>query len=104
MRQSIRKAVPEAEEVIGYQMPAYRLHGALVYFAAWKEHWALYPATDTLVEAFAEELKPYAVTKGTIRFPYDRPVPVRLIAAMATHRAKENLETEAAKAAAKRSK
>ena len=101
VRATIRKAVPDAEEVIGYQMPGYRLHGALVYFAAWKNHWALYPATGTLVEAFAEELKPYEVAKGTIRFPYGRPVPVRLIRAIVKHRAAENIEAAAAKAAAK---
>lgn len=101
VRETIRKAAPEAEEGIGYQMPAYRLHGALVYFAAWKDHWALYPATGTLIEAFAEELRPYEVAKGTIRFPYGRPVPVRLIRAIVKHRAAENIEAAAAKAAAR---
>lgn len=73
VRETIRKAAPQAEERIGYQMPAYRLQGPLVYFAAWKDHWALYPANGSLVEAFAEELKPYEVAKGTIKFPYGRP-------------------------------
>ncbi len=101
VRGTIRKAAPQAEEGIGYQMPAYRLHGPLLYFAAWKDHWALYPANGTLVEAFAEELKPYEVAKGTIKFPYGRPVPVRLIRAIVKHRVAENIEAAAAKAAAK---
>lgn len=101
VRETIRKAAPEAEERIGYQMPAYRLHGALVYFAAWKDHWALYPANGSLVEAFAEELKPYEVAKGTIKFPYGRPVPVRLVRAIVKHRVAENIEAAAAKTAAK---
>lgn len=101
VRETIRKAAPQADEGIGYQMPAYRLHGPLVYFAAWKDHWALYPANGSLVEAFAEELKPYEVAKGTIRFPHGRPVPVRLIRAIVKHRSAENIEAAAAKAAAK---
>ncbi|TAK78802.1 MAG: DUF1801 domain-containing protein [Dehalococcoidia bacterium] len=101
VRETIRKAAPEAEERIGYQMPAYRLHRPLVYFAAWKDHWALYPATGTLVEAFAEELRPYEVAKGTIKFPYGRPVPVRLVRALVKHRVAENIEAATAKAAAR---
>lgn len=101
VRGTIRKAAPQAEGRIGYQMPAYRLHRPLVYFAAWKDHWALYPAAGTLIEAFAEELRPYEVAKGTIRFPYSRPVPVRLVRAIVRHRVAENIEAAAAKTAAK---
>lgn len=101
VRQTIRKAAPEAEEGIGYQMPAYRLHGALLYFAAWKEHWALYPGSGTLVEAFVEQLRPYEVAKGTIKFPYGKPVPVRLITTITKHRVRQNLDAAAAKAVAK---
>ncbi len=101
VRETIRKAAPEAEERIGYQMPAYRLHRPLVYFAAWKDHWALYPANGSLVEAFAQELRPYEVAKGTIKFPYGRPVPVRLVRAIVKHRVAENVEAATAKAAAR---
>jgi len=104
VRQTVRKAAPEAEEGIGYQMPAYRLHGTLLYFAGWKGHWALYPATGTLAEAFAEQLKPYEVAKGTIKFPYGKPVPVRLITAITKYRVRENLAAAAAKAAARAAK
>ena len=59
VRSTIRKAVPGAEEVINYQIPTYRLHGGyVVYFAGWKEHYSLYPATGHLVAAFKEDLAP----------------------------------------------
>lgn len=91
VRRTIRKAVPGAEEVISYQIPAYKLHGRVVlYFAGWKEHYSIYPATAPLVAAFKNELAPYEFNnKGTIRFPLDKRVPARLIAAIAKFRAKE---------------
>ena len=82
VRSTIRKAVPGAEEVISYQIPAYKLHGGpVLYFAGWKQHYSLYPATAHLVAAFKDDLAPYEVSKGTIRFPLSEPVPVKLIAA-----------------------
>ena len=104
VRATIRKAVPDAEESISYRIAAYRFHGRLIYFAAFQNHYSLYPATQLLKDAFEEELAPYEVSKGAIRFPYGRPVPVRLIGALVKHRAAENLEAEAAKAAAKAAK
>ena len=104
LRATIRKAVPAAEERISYQIPAYHLDGRLLYFAAWQRHYSVYPATEALVAAFAEELSVYEVAKGTIKFPYDRPVPVRLIAAMAKHRAAENRRVAEERAAARRQK
>jgi uncharacterized protein YdhG (YjbR/CyaY superfamily) len=93
VRSTIRKAVPGAEEVISYQIPAYKLHARpVLYFAGWKQHYSLYPATDGVVEAFQEELAPYEVGKGTIRFPLSRPVPVRLIERIAKFRAREAAE------------
>jgi uncharacterized protein YdhG (YjbR/CyaY superfamily) len=101
VRSTIRKAVPEAEEVISYKMPTYKLRGGRVlYFAGWKQHYALYAATDSVVAAFKHELAPYEVDKGTIRFPLSAPVPVRLIDRIAKFRAKEVLEREEAKAPA----
>ena len=77
---AIRKALPEAEEVISYQMPAYKLgSGRILYFAGWKRHYSLYPAGAGLVEAFQDELARYEVSKSTIRFPLSEPVPVKLI-------------------------
>ena len=65
VRSTIRKAVPGAEEVISYQIPAYKLHGGpVLYFAGWKQHYSLYPATDRLVAAFKDDLAPYEVRQG----------------------------------------
>ena len=66
-----------AEEAISYKMPAYRISaGPVLYFAGWKDHYSLYPASGQLVAAFQDELAPYVVSKGTIRFPSSRRVPV----------------------------
>ena len=66
VRSIIRKAVPEATETISYQIPAYKLADrALIYFATWKEHYSIYPATDPLMAAFKGELTPYRVSRGT---------------------------------------
>lgn len=101
VRGAIRKAAPQATESISYGIAAYHQHGRLIYFAAFKHHYSLYPATQLLKDAFADQLAPYEVDTGTIRFPYDKPVPVRLITALTKHRLQENLDAEAAKAAAK---
>src|SRR5438270_6425846 len=80
VRSTIRQALPGAEEVISYKIPAYKLHGgAVLYFAGWKQHYSLYPATGGLGAAFEDELASYEVSKGTIRFPLSQPVPVKLI-------------------------
>jgi uncharacterized protein YdhG (YjbR/CyaY superfamily) len=93
VRSAIRKAMPRAEEVISYKMPAYKLHGEVVlYFAAWKRHYSLYPAGAPLVVAFKDELASYRVDKGTIRFPLAEPVPVKLIGRIAKFRAQEEAE------------
>jgi uncharacterized protein YdhG (YjbR/CyaY superfamily) len=103
VRSTIRKALPGAEEVISYQIPAYRLHGRVVlFFAGWKQHFSLYPASAELVAALKDDLAPYEISKGTIRFPLDEAVPVRLIARIAKFRAKEAGERAKAKQAAKR--
>jgi len=98
VRGAIRKALPGAEEVISYQIPTYKLHGHyVVYFAGWKEHYSLYPATGRLVAALRDDLAPYEVNKGTIRFPLGQPVPVKLIARIAKFLAKEAAERARAK-------
>jgi uncharacterized protein YdhG (YjbR/CyaY superfamily) len=98
VRGAIRKAVPGAEETISYEIPTYKLHGGyVVYFAAWKAHYSLYPASARLVEAFETDLAPYEVNKGTIRFPLSKPVPVRLIAGIAKFLATEAEERARAK-------
>jgi uncharacterized protein YdhG (YjbR/CyaY superfamily) len=89
MRAAIRKALPKAEESISYHMPTYKLAGApVVYFAGWKTHAAMYPATAGIVAAFAKELAPFEVQKGTIRFPLAA-VPLALVGRIAKLRAAE---------------
>ncbi|MGH7712858.1 MAG: iron chaperone [Gemmatimonadaceae bacterium] len=101
VRRSIRKALPDAEEVMSYQMPTYKLHGGyVIYFAAWKQHYSLYPATRELIAVFKDDLAQYEVQKGTIRFPFSQAVPARLIERIAKFLAREAAE----RARAKRSK
>jgi uncharacterized protein YdhG (YjbR/CyaY superfamily) len=103
VRGAIREAVPGAEEVISYQIPAYKLHGGIVvYFAGWKQHYSVYPATERVVKEFEDELLPYEVSKGTIRFPLSQPVPVKLIERIAKVRAEEAAERARAKLAARK--
>ncbi|HEY5812103.1 MAG TPA: DUF1801 domain-containing protein, partial [Terrimicrobiaceae bacterium] len=91
-------AVPEGEEVISYQIPACKLHGnPVLYFAAWKEHYSLYPATDAVIEDFKGQLVPYEVKKRTIRFPLSKPVPAKLIKRIAKFRTKELAQASAQK-------
>ena len=87
--QSIRAAAPGAQERISYGMPAFFLDGILVYFAAWKTHIGLYPASSG-VEHFMEELADYEFTKGTIKFPNDKPLPLDLIKRIVRFRLEEN--------------
>jgi uncharacterized protein YdhG (YjbR/CyaY superfamily) len=91
VRSTIRNALPDAGEVISYQMPAYELRGqTVIYFAGWKQHYSLYPISAHLVEPFKDALAPYELNdRGTLRFPLAQPVPVRLIARIARLRAKE---------------
>lgn len=89
IRQTIRAAAPEATEVISYRMPAFKLHGILVYFAAFKNHIGLYPPVRgdaKLMRAVAR----YAGEKGNLRFRLDEPMPYKLIRQIVLHRAKQN--------------
>ena len=80
VRATIRKAIPQAQEAISYNMPTYSLNGdRLLHFAVWKEHYAIYAATERVVKEFEKELASYEVEKGTIRFPLSKPAPVKLI-------------------------
>jgi uncharacterized protein YdhG (YjbR/CyaY superfamily) len=101
VRSAIGKAVREAEECISYQIPAFKLNGRiLLYFAGWKEHCSVYPASDAMMAAFPGELERYRVSKGTLRFPLSEPVPVKLIGRIAKFRAEELGTRKPAKAAA----
>jgi uncharacterized protein YdhG (YjbR/CyaY superfamily) len=97
VRSTLRKALPGAEEVISYKIPAYRLHGEIVlYFASWKKHYSLYSAGEHLVTAFKDQLASYKVSKGTIRFPLCAPIPVKLIERIAKFRAEDATQREKA--------
>jgi uncharacterized protein YdhG (YjbR/CyaY superfamily) len=97
LRATIRKAAPDAEEIISYQMPTFRLKGNLVHFAAFKKHIGFYP-TPTGIEAFKEELSVYEGAKGSVRFPLDKPIPFDLISKIVSFRVRENLKRAEAKA------
>jgi uncharacterized protein YdhG (YjbR/CyaY superfamily) len=90
VRAAIRKAVPEAEELISYQIPMYKMNGGpVLYFAGWKEHYSLYPLGDALAAEFRKELADYETSKGTIRLPLSEPVPVKLIERIAKFRVQQ---------------
>ena len=89
LRATIQAAAPQAEATIRYQIPTFQHHGNLVHFAAWKTHLGFYPASSGIGQ-FAEELAPYETSRGTVKFPLDRPLPLRLITRMVKFRVKEN--------------
>ena len=96
IRMTIRKAAPDAEETIKYQIPTFTLKGNLVHFAAFKKHIGFYPA-PTGTEKFQKELSVYKGAKGSVRFPLDKPIPFDLISKIVKFRVKENLERAEAK-------
>jgi uncharacterized protein YdhG (YjbR/CyaY superfamily) len=80
IRAAIKSVASDAVETISYGIPAFKLNGRiLVYYAAWKSHTSLYPMTDAIRSAFADELKGYKTSKGTIQFPLAKPVPSTLV-------------------------
>lgn len=98
LQAAIKAAVPKAEEVISYNMPAYKLNGkVLVYFAAYAKHVGFYP-TASPMEVFAEELSKYKTSKGAIQFPLDKKIPAALVKKIVKYR----IQQEAARAAAKK--
>jgi len=91
MRQTIRKAAPQAIEAISYQIPTFRLNGNLVHFAAYKNHIGFYP-TSSGTKAFKKELSQYKGAKGSVQFPLDEPIPYDLVKKIVRFRLKENQE------------
>jgi uncharacterized protein YdhG (YjbR/CyaY superfamily) len=91
LRQIVNKNAPDAKEVISYGMPAYRLHGMLLYFSAFTNHYSLFAFPDAII-AFKDKLKGYELSKGTIRFPLDKPVPVKLITEIVKYKVNENIK------------
>jgi uncharacterized protein YdhG (YjbR/CyaY superfamily) len=101
IRRTIRTAAPGAEELISYRMPAFRWHGIVVYFAAFKHHIGLYPPVsgDARLE---KALAPYAGPKGNLKFPLDRPIPYALIKRIVLLRLRQNLSRVPAREAKRR--
>jgi uncharacterized protein YdhG (YjbR/CyaY superfamily) len=89
IRQTIKAAVPGAEELVSYQMPAFKYNGILAWYAPFKNHYSLFVRPQYL-KPFEEELKQYKLTKSAIHFSYDHPVPVDLIRRIVLHVAREN--------------
>lgn len=100
IRMTIRKAAPQAAEIINYGIPTFTLHGNLVHFAAFKNHIGFYP-TPSGIEKFKNELSIYESAKGSVQFPLDQ-IPYGLITKIVKFRVKENLERVAAKAKKRR--
>jgi uncharacterized protein YdhG (YjbR/CyaY superfamily) len=90
IRSTIRAAAPEAEEVISYKMPAYKLKGILVYFAGYKNHIGFYPGANGISQ-FQNEIKIYKNAKGSIQFPHTSPLPLDLVTKIVKFRRDENL-------------
>jgi uncharacterized protein YdhG (YjbR/CyaY superfamily) len=97
LRAAIRAAAPEAREVISYRMPAFKQHGYLIFFAAYKQHIGVYGNTTAALEAFEAELAPYLGPKGALKFPHKQPLPLDLIARIVALRVVEDREHAAAK-------
>ena len=91
LRSVIKAAAPAAEERISYQIPAFTLKGNLVYFAAYKKHIGFYP-TSSGIRAFKHDLSIYEGGKGTVQFPIDKPLPLKLIRKIVKFRVAENLK------------
>jgi len=89
LRSTIKAAAPKAEEVISYGMPGYKYHGALVYFAAFKNHCSFFPGSSKIIGLY-DELKSFKTAKGTIQFTNDKPLPIALVKKIVKARMKEN--------------
>ncbi len=91
IRKAVKQAAPEAQEIISYGMPAYKLNGILLYFAAFKKHIGFY-ALPSGNEAFKKEISTYKTGRGSIQFSLGKPMPIDLITKIVKFRAKENLQ------------
>jgi uncharacterized protein YdhG (YjbR/CyaY superfamily) len=90
LRATVKKVAPQATEVISYGVPAFKLNGMLVWFAAHSHHIGLYPRVSA-IEAFKKELSIYKGAKGSVQFPFDKPLPLELITKILEFRVAENL-------------
>jgi uncharacterized protein YdhG (YjbR/CyaY superfamily) len=92
LRRTIHDAAPEAIEAISYQIPTFKHYGNLVGFAAFKKHCSFFPMNSSLIEAFQDELQGFETSKGTIRFPPEKPLPDELVKKIVAARLAENEE------------
>jgi uncharacterized protein YdhG (YjbR/CyaY superfamily) len=98
LRRTIRACAPKAEERISYGIPAYRYHGMLIYFAGFKNHCSLFPASKSILKIFSKELKPFEVSgASTIRFTPDHPLPAALVRKIVKTRMTQNEDRSAGK-------
>jgi uncharacterized protein YdhG (YjbR/CyaY superfamily) len=102
VRMTIRKAAPKAEEAIKYMIPTFVLEGNLIHFAGYQNHVGLYPGSKP-IEKFKDELTGYEISKGTVRLPLDKPLPIGLITRITKFCVERNLERAAAKSKKKKS-
>lgn len=93
LRATIRAAAPDAEEKISYDMPTYTLNGRLIYFAAWKNHIAVYGVPASTFKVMEEEVAPYKTDKGALIFPYSHPLPLDMIRKLVEIGAEKNRKT-----------
>ncbi len=91
LRETIKTAAPDSDEVISYAMPAYKLNGMLVSFAGYANHIGFYPGAGGIAE-FKDELSAYKGAKGSVQFPLNRPLPLKLISKIVKFRVQQNLE------------
>ena len=92
IRAIVKEEAPQAEEIISYNMPAYKIYGRiLLYFAAHTEHIGVYALPSANIE-FKKELYGYETSKGTVKFPFSKPIPYELVGRMVKFRAKENMK------------
>jgi uncharacterized protein YdhG (YjbR/CyaY superfamily) len=103
IRQTIAKSVPGASEAISYQMPLFKYHGMLAYFAAFKDHYSIFVSPPVL-KAFQANLEEYRLSKSGIRIPNSSPVPAKLISDIVKFAAARNLEKEELKKTLKKNK
>ena len=90
VRRAIRSAIPQADETISYNIPAYKVKGrAALYFAGWKRFYSVYPASKAMLAALGDELAEAEIVKSTVRFPFSNPVPAKLIGKIAKFRVNE---------------
>ncbi|MFW9964753.1 MAG: iron chaperone [Candidatus Sifarchaeia archaeon] len=90
VRKAIQESAPNAQETISYGIPTFKLNGNLVHFGAFKNHIGFYPGGPSAIEVFKEELSPFKQGKGSVQFPLDKPIPLRLLKKIVRFRVKQN--------------